>query len=541
VAVPWRRRDWGWVLTNAGVVILLLGAARSYSGSLSGEVCLRANDRTDHVTLRRCGEITVVQSVAGQPVTRRFEFEPGPMDWRVGQTLELGALSGLSLKVLRYYRHATPQVDWVPDGTDNQGAALRLALSDRNGQILDTQWLAASAYGGETLMGPAQYSFLPLPCATMLEDVLDPPAVQPGTAGVLSIHYAGEMCRVPVAGQTGRTILLPSSGVAVDIVSYYPDAMPAPDGRSFTARSDRPRNPVVELRVHVPGDASPMRQVAFGKAPLLNLDGVYGRACPVRFWYHHPGLPRTPGMEFVQTPEGKLYCRQVTADGVGAACEVVLHRKMPVGGQLFLEVTQHIPCARQEVTFHPVDSSACRTAGRDAAVLVELGVGATRRQVWLSGGEDEFSVREIVAPEGVHVVRFARARRPLGFTLVWPRDPHGAPAGDAGGTPAAPTVHLHDPQQGLETTHDFSVGAACSFGDFSFRSAGVRKLPDGGEAIVLQATADPGRWLTMLGMGVICLGAIDMFRQRAHLFRHLPETVQRPTDSDVPVDGRLAA
>ena len=110
---------------------------------------------------------------------------------------------------------------------------LRLKLSDRTGQAIAEDWLTASAYGGEVLIGPTRYTLLPISVESMLQDFLQPPTDDLGTAGVLSMHYGGQMYRVKIDEKKGQTVPLGDSGVAVEIVDYYPDAKPMPDGRKF--------------------------------------------------------------------------------------------------------------------------------------------------------------------------------------------------------------------------------------------------------------------------------------------------------------------
>ena len=118
-----------------------------------------------------------------------------------------------------------------------------------------------------------------------------------------------------------------------------------PDGRKFIARSDRPRNPVLELRVHLPGASEAIRQLAFAKAPLLNLDGVAGRVCPIKFWYHHANMPDDPGIAFLQTPAGQLYCRNAADGPRTEPVAVAPGDRIPVGGQFAIVVVEHIPRA----------------------------------------------------------------------------------------------------------------------------------------------------------------------------------------------------
>ena len=142
-----------------------------------------------------------------------------------------------------------------------------------------------SAFGGEAVIGPTGYQFWPLPVATMLDDFLRPPVDDMGTTGVLSMHYGGKMYRTPVDGKVGAKLPIGDTGIEVEIVGYYPDARPSPQG-GFYSRSQRTSNPLLELKLHLP-DGQSISQLAFARRPLLTNDGVTGNICPVRFWYHH--------------------------------------------------------------------------------------------------------------------------------------------------------------------------------------------------------------------------------------------------------------
>ncbi len=411
---PGRRQHIGFFVTHAGLLVLLVGAMTTFQYGIEGQITLREGERTDKALRRDRSLITVERPTATGRLASQFAFHPGAVDWRDGKTLEFGESQSLGLKVLKFYRHARPHVDWVADTQDNQGPALRLALSDRLGQTVAEDWLTASAYGGEVLVGPTRYALLPLPVESMLQDFLQPPTDDLGTAGVLSMHFNGQMYRARIDDQQGQTVPLGDSGASVEIVDYYPDAKPMPDGRKFVARSDKPRNPVLELRVHLPGEKEPIRQLAFAKAPLLNLDGVFGRVCPVKFWYHHAHIPQTPGAVFVQSPAGKLYCRQVVDGSLADPAEVVLNKKIPVGGQFDISVVSHLPQARREVTFTPLPVDVQPTDAEEAAVLVDLSVDGEQRELWLSRSDGEYGLQTVFTPRGFVAVTFGYQQLPLG-------------------------------------------------------------------------------------------------------------------------------
>ncbi|MHB0959408.1 MAG: cytochrome c biogenesis protein ResB [Pirellulaceae bacterium] len=518
---PWRKHQLGFLFTHLGLLVILAGASETLQHGIEGQIVLREGDRTDHVLVRGRSLITVDRPSAAGRQSSQFLFQPGAVDWREDKALEFRESQDLGLKVLKFYRYARPHVDWVADVHEDQGAALRLVLSDRVGQTIAEDWLTASTYGGEVLLGPTKYTLLPLPLESMLQDFLQPPTEDLGTAGILSMHFHGEMHRVRIDVQKGQTVPLGESGASVEIVDYYPDAKPMPDGRTFIARSDRPRNPVLELRVHLPGEPAPLRQLAFAKAPLLNLDGVFGRVCPVRFWYHHPSMPQTPGAVFVQTPAGKLYGCPVVAGSLSAPAEIVLNGKIPVGAQYDISVKTHLPRARRDVTFTPLEPDARPASTDEAAVLVALSIAGTHRQVWLSRAEDEFGLQTVGIPGGLVAVRFGYQQLPLGFTLELNKVHHVVNPQGAEDAAFESSIKLLDTVQGKTLSRVVSLNEPLVHGKFTFYQSGFQELPSNLQASVLTVAHDPGRFCKYCGSIMICGGLCILFSMRSKMFLNL--------------------
>ncbi len=173
---------------------------------------------------------------------------------------------------------AYPPPPHPPPPAPHQGqqAAIRIALLGPRGKSLAQDWMFGNRFDGQCAIGPTQYQLLQIPIASMVQDFLEPPTENLGLAGILSVHYFGKMYRIPVDGNIGKRIPLGDSKLAIEIAEYLPHAQPTQDGR-FVNRDDLPDNPVLELRVHLPGEDTPRRQLAFAKLPLLNLDAVHGR------------------------------------------------------------------------------------------------------------------------------------------------------------------------------------------------------------------------------------------------------------------------
>ena len=191
------------------------------------------------------------------------------------------------------------------------------------------QWFAADPLADEVFLGPVRLAFQRASAASMLEDFVSPPSEdkEKKTDGILSLHYEGRMYRIPVRENVGKKVAVGKSDIRVEIVSYLPDARPDAAAH-FTTASQQPNNPMLELKVYLPGKDQPLRQIAFAKNPLLNLDGIHGWNCPVKFWYHHPAVLPEAGTQFLQTPDGKLHYR-VIADG-----KMLSHGEVKEGSQI---------------------------------------------------------------------------------------------------------------------------------------------------------------------------------------------------------------
>ena len=261
---------------------------------VQGEITLYKGQQIEHMRIPGSDRIKIERPSARGHAVTEVSFQPGPVSWPEGRTLDMGTADGLGLRVLAFHPRARQTTEWVADSEDYSGPALRLLLSGRNGNaVVAEEWLSGNAFGGEAIIGPTRYMLLPLPLETMLQDFTDPP-VDMGSAGVLSIHCDGQLKRVPVEEFIGKVVQVGSAGTSVEIVGYLPNARPVANGQ-FASAGEVPKNPLLELRVHLPGSASAVRQVAFAKLPLLTLDGVRGSELPVRFWYHHAAVKPVSG------------------------------------------------------------------------------------------------------------------------------------------------------------------------------------------------------------------------------------------------------
>ncbi len=158
----------------------------------------------------------------------------------------------MQLEVLKFYRHARVEEEWVADPSPTGNPAVQLALASADGTPVVQQWFVADPFTDEVFLGPVKLAFQRASVASMLEDFSSPPSGGGATDGILSMHYDGRMYRIPVKDNVGKKVAVGKSDIRVEIASYLPDARPDAAAH-FTTVSQQPNNPLLELKVYLPG------------------------------------------------------------------------------------------------------------------------------------------------------------------------------------------------------------------------------------------------------------------------------------------------
>jgi hypothetical protein len=427
--------------------------------------------------------------------------------------------------------HPRVQERWVADEARIGGAAVRFKVSDSTGRHVAESWLVDQQFGEPGIIGPLQLRLERAVNAAMVEDFQDPPTENLGDQGLLLAYYGDDVVRIPVDDNVGRSLPLGESGVRVEIVESLANARPDRLGR-FTSADDRPLNPMLELRVDLPETAEPLRQVAFAKDPTLNLDGVYGRLCPVTFRYLHPAVASRVDVALLQTGDGKLFGR-TNADGHATFCgAIALGETLEVHGGFKLHVVDYLPHAMRQISFEPTpreDRRPLQEPGEPAA-LIELTVDGAQQQVWMRRNDPLYGRRIINTAAGTIVLQFEHARAPLGFSLQladFERQPNPGGVGDAAFTSR---VRLVDEERGVDAEHVISMNEPLTYAGRTFYQANFEEAGHGRETSTLSVSVDPGRPLKYSGGLLVCLGIVIMFYMRAYFFRSADETHLAPGD-----------
>jgi len=525
IRFPWKLRHTGFLLAHAGLLVLLAGALQTFCTGIEGQLSFHEGETANVLLLNDRSQFTVFrqgQHGAKGQLPDAFIFRPGPVDWPDGKTLDLGEFNGVALKVLKFYRHARVEQHWVKDEAAHGGPALRLSLVGPDGQSASEEWLAVDQLAAPVMVGAAKVELLRAPVDSMQEDFLKPPTrdgMDP--SGVLSVHYQGHMVRIPVSENVGKKVPVGDSHVAVEIAEYLPAAKPSSSGK-FVSEGKEPKNPLLDLRVHLPGKDQPLRQIAFARIPLLNLDGIHGWNCPVKFWYHHAALTPEPGVEFLQTPDGKLCCRAASEGNYEPRATVKQGDQIDIPQKLKISVLDYLPSARREVSFSPIELATGDAAGPEAAALVEVTAGGTTKQVWLQRNDPEYGGELLAMADNRLGLMFGYERLPLGFSLQLRQFQRGMNPGRMGDASFASSVRLVDQARGIDQQREIAMNQPLVHGRFTFYQSSFEDRPGEGKASVLSVSYDPGRFLKYSGSVMICLGILMMYCMKASPLKRFP-------------------
>lgn len=528
VRYPWGWRRGGFVVTHAGLLILLGGSLWTQIGGVEGQLVLAEQEAVDQLSIPDRCQFTIQwpqSSGAGDRLPVVFAFSPGPSDWPTDKTLDLGTFDGVNLKVLKFYRHAILRERWLDDPASTD-AAVRFALLSPEGQVMQEPWLVAGPFGAQTRVGPIKFDLQQARTDTFAQDFLAPPDLSDAPDGMLSIHFQGAVERVSVRDHLHQRIPLGDGAVSVEIAEYFPDAQPDDNGR-FVGGGQEPRNPLVELRVHVKGRAEPYRQVAFALLPLLSLDSIQAEKCPVQFWFHHPQAPVESGVEFLQTPNGKLYGRVAQQGQRRYLGELRADQTVDVAAGFQVALKEHHAHARREAAFEPIALQPGESSDVEPAIFVELTADESSAQFWLQRNHPEFGVQSAGTAREAVTVNLETERLPLGFSLQLLKFQHETNPGGVGDAAFASSVRLVDETARIDQQHEISMNAPLNYGRYSLYQSSFRETPSGAAVSVLNVAYLPGRFLTYLGSGLICLGILLMSCQRYDLKQAWMEVRQR--------------
>lgn len=450
IRFPWKRRQTGFVVTHAGLLVLIAGSYVHFKSGDEGTVGMLEGEtrsemlRTDSPVFR----IREVDAHTQQPsATYAMDFdESGPFPWGGGQPrirnifdLGLNRVTGgrlptarseadvlsksgdpFKLVVREYLPASTPETlhEAAPDGQPMARMLLRfkapgmpearVANADESSQWfkLDRRF-QRTARSGEM---PALISFTSVDRPEYVEDFLKPP-IDKSPIGVARFRYEGNdgkehVYDFPLGNPAEKPAPLPDSDLTVTLerLASFPTGELA-----RTVGEDSIPIAVFDVRK---GAAEPVEHVAMGEMPMF--PNVIPRAVPdgtpppkalVRI---HMMLtpeidPKTNGrfgqVDVLAAPDGKLYYRVFGRGKEGGKPE--LRTAAPIttgewvdafgGGaaamSIGFQVAEFLPSGVEKRVFRPLHLLGNQMEEAVPACLVELTADDKTEEIWIQRSE----------------------------------------------------------------------------------------------------------------------------------------------------------
>lgn len=514
---PWKRHHTGFVITHAGLLVLLAGSVQSFVGGIEGQVTLTEGETAAKLIIPQQSQLTATWQGQPEEAPYYFTFAAGPTTWSESTTLDLGTVDDIRVRVLRYFSHASAKEDWLVDEAGIGGPVVRFKIEGPHNSFNEEQLLVDQDFGDEIFVGPIRMQLRRAQSQAMLNDFLKPPTENLGKKGLLLVYYQDRVKHISVDEYVGKKVPLDDSGIAVEIVEYMASAKPEANYR-FRSVGDEPRNPLLELKVHEPGKKT-LRQLAFAKSPLVNLDPIHGQACPVKCHYLHPAVKSETAIEFLQTDDGQLYCRTFADNKLLPKGKVEAGTRISMPGNFVFALVEHMPHARQKIVFEPQPASVNQKEPSEAAAEIELTAAGVTQTLWLQRNNPVYGARTMVTPKGSLMVSFGFGEAPIGFSLKLVEFRNAVNPGGVGNASFSSVVRLVDEKQGIDEERVISMNEPLTHKQLTFYQSGFNEAGHGTKTSTFSIGHDPGRGLKYGGSLLICLGIATMFYMRAYFFK----------------------
>jgi hypothetical protein len=221
-------------------------------------------------------------------------------------------------------------------------------------------------------------------------------------------------------------------------------------------------------------------------------------------------------VEFLQTPNRKLYCRIARDGKYQPGAVVATGDEIEMGGQFKVSVLQYLPKARREVTCQPLKPAAGMARAAGPAAMVQVTAGETTRQLWLKQNDSNYGLQSLSTPEGRLEIRFANEEIPLEFTLKLKKFHRGRNPGGMGDASFSSTVQLFDGNgRKLGDDRQISMNEPLTRGKYTLFQSSFSQASSGKNISVFSVAYDPGQLLKYTGGIMVCAGCLLMFLTRA--------------------------
>lgn len=380
--LPWQRRHIGFLLTHAGILLVLLGSWMTHRFAIDGELALAEGEKSSKVTLE---EPLLQVVIPGTDQGVIVPLKPTPFRWEGRRPIPFTDIPGLQAYMTAYYPHAEPAERVLPQRGGKPAA--HVALFNQNMKM--EEWLLLGVQDHEAVnLGPAMIRFAAHPVEG--EKPQD-------FKGALILQYNGKEITVPVNDALGKPWPVPETSYTLEVKRFLPHAM-VEKGRLIN-QSDEQVNPACEIVLRSSG-LGQLGQAAggleefhtvFSRFPdFPTIHGLKPSRTDIKIRYDFPEQTRALNeLRLFRNGEGKLLY-QITTQGVPGSLAALEPGKEYRTGWMNLKfmVTDYYQEARYEMGF---DARPMPAQGKapHPAVRIQFESGEESHSAWFTRGDHQ--------------------------------------------------------------------------------------------------------------------------------------------------------
>ncbi|MBT9583321.1 cytochrome c biogenesis protein ResB [bacterium] len=505
IRFPWKKKQFGFVVTHTGILVLLAASAVTMVAGVDGSMMIQEGQTSRRVMLN--DPVFFV----GRPSEKMKEV-PAEFRWRP-PTEEKPAVvplsEGVTAEVIEYLHHSRLHTYFqeAPQGVP----ALEMRIF--NPRVDQRQWLTAGR--GDIQLGPAKIRLLRASDDAHLKTLLGAGSSEKGD---LQLLVAGEPIQIKISELTpGKPF--PAGKFQVTLKRLLPHAVVVKN--QLVSQSDEPINPCLDLRIS-DDQGNWQEWLLFARLPDLNTrTASQGKTLQARLLYVWDSPGKEHVLTFVVNSAGKLWAKVDQRPAVA----VEVGKAQPTGWMnLQFEVQKLFPRAVEVREFVAVEVEKGNEQNAPPPAIKVRFQGVKESQpVWLERGDvhqvNTASGQPLVVGYAYRTIELEFPVRLKDFQTVM--DP---------GTNSPAAFKSQVEVEGKE--YLIEMNEPMVKGGFKFFQSSYAEVPGQPSTSIFTVAKDPGIGLKYLGSIMVVLGIAIMFATRPYKVG-LSRRVERPDEEPI--------
>jgi len=487
--IPWQQRHIGFLLTHAGILMILLGSWMTHRFAIDGHMSLTEGEKDSKITI---GQPLLQIIVPGTDQGVITPFKTTPFQWEGKRPIPLPGLPELRAYLTAYYPNAEPVERVVP----KHGGSPAIRLELFNQTMTNDAWLLLGIQDHDLVnMGPAIIRFSATPMEqTKPQDF----------KGILILKFNDQELSLPVSEAFEKPWPIAGTPYTLEVKRFLSHAVV--EKNKLLDHPDAPLNPACEVAVKG-GEVEELHTV-FARFPdFPTIHGMKPSQSGVKMRFDYPEESEASSeIRILRGEDGKLSYQIKTEGAVGERTPLEPGKDYYTGWMtLKFRVTDYLEEAEHEVGFDPRPMPQ----GKEplAAARIKFERGGESHSVWLTRGDNQVF---FLNGRPFHVT-YGLKTLPVEFELELKDFIIDYYPGSNRPASFKSEVTLRDPLRGVTQNAMISMNEPLDYRGFKIYQSGYDLGQGRPDVSIFSVGRDPGIPVKYAGSIVMILGTIVMF------------------------------